>query len=95
MYAELPLFKTAVSWERLFDSDSEIDALESSIIPQFMKKCRWFGGKAKRIGSVAVNLSIPVKVGTDTHFFVILEVGYTQHPSELYFLPLTLAPVEA
>lgn len=95
MYAELPLFKTAVSWERLFDSDSEIDALESSIIPQFMKKCRWFGGKAKRIGSVAVNLSIAVKVGTDTHFFVILEVRYTQHASELYFLPLTLAPADA
>ncbi|MDZ7647420.1 MAG: hypothetical protein U5K54_09685 [Cytophagales bacterium] len=34
-----------------------------------MKKCRWFGGKARAISKMSIHKVIPVKVEGDTHFF--------------------------
>ncbi len=86
---ELPILKTDISWERIFDNYNEVRMLERKILPLFMKKCRWFGGKAKIISKVAINKVIPVKVEGDTHFLVIIEVHYVQRLPEFYFLPLT------
>jgi maltose alpha-D-glucosyltransferase/alpha-amylase len=86
---ELPLLKTDISWERLFDNYNEVRTFERKVLPLFMKKCRWFGGKAKVISKVAVHKVIPWKVDGDTHFLAIIEVDYVQRLPELYFLPLT------
>ncbi|MEJ7645504.1 MAG: maltose alpha-D-glucosyltransferase [Chryseolinea sp.] len=86
---ELPLVKTDVSWEKLFDNYNEVRALEKKVLPLFIRKCRWFGGRAKVISKVSINKSIALKVGGDTHFLTILEVQYVQRLPELYFLPLT------
>jgi maltose alpha-D-glucosyltransferase/alpha-amylase len=91
---ELPLLKTSVSWERVFDNYNEARLLERNVFPLFLKKCRWFGGKAKVMSKVATNLVIPLKVERDTHFLVILEVHYIQRLPELYFLPLTFVPAD-
>lgn len=86
---ELPLLKTETSWERLFDNYNEVRFFERKILPLFMKKCRWFGGKAKVISKIGVHKTIPLKVEGDTHFLSIIEVHYVQRLPELYFLPLT------
>lgn len=86
---ELPLLKTDVSWERLFDNYNEARLFERKILPPFMKKCRWFGGKAKVISKMGINKIIPLKVEGDTHFLMIVEVHYVQRLPEFYFLPLT------
>jgi maltose alpha-D-glucosyltransferase/alpha-amylase len=86
---ELGLIKTDVSWERLFDNYNEVRLIERKILPPFMKKCRWFGGKAKVISKLGIHKVIPVKVDGDTHFLTIIEVHYVQRLPELYFLPLT------
>jgi maltose alpha-D-glucosyltransferase / alpha-amylase len=85
---ELPLVKTDISWERLFDNYNEVRFFERKVLPLFMKKCRWFAGKAKVISKIAVHKTIPWKVDGDTHFFTIIEVHYVQRLPELYFLPL-------
>ncbi|MEO8470565.1 MAG: maltose alpha-D-glucosyltransferase [Chryseolinea sp.] len=86
---ELPLVKTEISWEKLFDNYNEVRSLERKVLPPFLKKCRWFGGKAKVVNKVSINKAIPLKVEGDTHFLVVLEVHYVQRLPELYFLPLT------
>lgn len=85
---ELPLVKTEISWERLFDNYNEARFFERTVLPPFMKKCRWFGGKAKVISKLVVHKVIPLKVDGDTHFMIIIEVHYVQRLPELYFLPL-------
>ena len=85
---ELPLIKTEVSWERLFDNYNEVRLFERKILQPFMKKCRWFGGKARTISKIAIHKVIPVKVDGDTHFLTIIEVDYVQRLPEFYFLPL-------
>lgn len=89
---ELPLLRTDISWERLFDNYNEVRGFERKILPPFMKKCRWFGGKAKAISKIGIHKTIPLKVEGDTHFLTIIEVHYVQRLPELYFLPLTFVP---
>ena len=86
---ELPLLKTAISWERLPFNYNERRSIERKILPLFMNKCRWFGGKAKSISRTTVQNAIPVKVEGDTHFLLLIEVQYTQQLPELYFLPVS------
>ncbi|MBL0743656.1 maltose alpha-D-glucosyltransferase [Chryseolinea lacunae] len=92
---ELPLVKTEVSWEKLFDNYNEVRVLERKILPPFMKKCRWFGGKAKVVSKVSINKTIALKVEGDTHFLTVLEVHYVQRLPEFYFLPLTFLPSDS
>lgn len=86
---ELPLLKTDISWERLFDNYNEVRSFERKILPLFMKKCRWFGGKARVINKIGIHKTIPLKIEGDTHFLSIIEVHYVQRLPELYFIPLT------
>lgn len=92
---ELFLLKTDVSWEKLFDHYNEIRILERKVLLPFMKKCRWFGGKAKQVNKVSINKAISVKVDGDTHFFTVIEVHYVQGLPEYYFTPLAFLPSDS
>ena len=92
---ELYLLKTEVSWEKLFDNYNELRLLERKILLPFMKKCRWFGGKAKVVSKVSIHKAISVKVDGDTHFLTVIEVDYVQRLPELYFLPLAFLPSDS
>jgi maltose alpha-D-glucosyltransferase/alpha-amylase len=60
-----------------------------------MKKCRWFGGKARAISKISVNKMIPLKVDGESHYLVIVEVHYVQRLPELYFLPMCFMPSDS
>jgi maltose alpha-D-glucosyltransferase/alpha-amylase len=64
---ELPLLKTNVSWEKMFNNYNEIRVFERKLLLPFMKKCRWFGGKAKVVSKLSICKSFPFKV--DGHSF--------------------------
>ncbi len=91
---ELPLFATDLSWEKVFNSYNEKRQFERKILPGFMKKCRWFGGKARVISKMGIEKMIPLKVNGQTHYLTLVEVHYVQRLPELYFLPLTFAPAD-
>lgn len=93
-HGELQLLKTDSSWEKVFNHYDEIRTFERKILPVFMKKCRWFGGKAKVISKMSVHKVVPLKVDGTMHFLSIIEVHYVQRLPELYFLPLTFVPSE-
>ncbi|HBK88111.1 MAG: maltose alpha-D-glucosyltransferase [Cyclobacteriaceae bacterium] len=91
---ELQLLKSEASWEKIFNHYEEVRTLERKILQPFMKKCRWFGGKAKVISKMAVNKVTPVKVDGNTHYLAVIEVHYVQRLPEYYFLPMTFVPSE-
>lgn len=91
---ELQLLKSEASWEKIFNHYEEVRTLERKILQPFMKKCRWFGGKAKVISKMAVNKVTPVKVDGNTHYLSVIEVHYVQRLPEYYFLPMTFVPSE-
>jgi len=91
---ELLLFKSGLSWEKIFSKFEEVREFERKIFPSFMKKCRWFSGKAKVISKMSVQKIITVKVEKTTHYLLFVEVHYVQRLPELYFLPITYFPTE-
>jgi maltose alpha-D-glucosyltransferase / alpha-amylase len=92
---ELFLFKSELSWERMFSNYNDVRVLERKVLQPFMKKCRWFGGKARAISKIGVNKLIPLKVDGETHYMVIVEVHYVQRLPELYFLPMCFMPSDS
>ncbi|NBP68952.1 MAG: maltose alpha-D-glucosyltransferase [Cytophagia bacterium] len=93
--AELYLHKTDISWERLLTNYNEVRILERKVFITFMRKCRWFGGKAKVITKVNIAKVIPLKIEGITYYFTIVEVSYAQRLPELYFIPLSFVSVDA
>jgi maltose alpha-D-glucosyltransferase/alpha-amylase len=91
---ELPLLKTNISWEKMFNNYNEIRVFERKLLLPFLRKCRWFGGKAKAVSKLTICKSFPYKVDGNTHFLTIVEVHYVQRLPELYFLPMCFVPTE-
>src|SRR5439155_8881424 len=84
------------SWDRLFTSRPLAPRLEE-ILPAYVRQRRWFGGKARRITSVAVADTIPVgpaSGGSDAEpiaFWTLLRVEYTEGDPETYAAPMAMA----
>ncbi|MBI3481966.1 MAG: alpha-glucosidase C-terminal domain-containing protein, partial [Bacteroidetes bacterium] len=92
---ELPLYQSDLSWERTFSNFENVRFLERKVLQPFMRKCRWFGGKARAISKISIDKIIPLKTSEDMHYLLVVEVHYVQKLPELYFLPLSFAQAEA
>jgi maltose alpha-D-glucosyltransferase / alpha-amylase len=93
--SELPHFVADMSWEKVFNSYNEKRLFERKILPVFMKKCRWFGGKARVISKMGIEKMIPLKVEGKTHYLTLVEVHYVQRLPEIYFIPLSFASADS
>ena len=91
---ELPLFSTEAAWDKAFTDYNEKRFFERKVLPSFMKKCRWFAGKAKVISRMGLLKMIPVKVEGRTHYLTLIEVHYVQRLPEIYFLPISFISSE-
>jgi maltose alpha-D-glucosyltransferase/alpha-amylase len=80
----LPL--EAESWESILEGAGRY-WLETAILPQFLAKQRWFGGKARRIRGVRIADWAAL---TDSSVVTVVNVDYERGESESYFLPLAL-----
>ncbi|MGD9201411.1 MAG: maltose alpha-D-glucosyltransferase [Chitinispirillia bacterium] len=83
--SEIALKKT---WEEIL-SAKYFRRLETDILPQFVKRSRWFGGKAWKIRSIKVIDTIELTNQNNRAFFLILGVSYTIGNTETYLLPLS------
>ncbi|HEX3437402.1 MAG TPA: maltose alpha-D-glucosyltransferase [Pseudacidobacterium sp.] len=74
-------------WQAVF-TDANLDRLKHSLLPDFLAKQRWFGGKAKQIRSVSVTDWTVFDQGRSVYLFVA--VRYDTGAEESYFMPLTM-----
>ncbi len=81
-------------WETIFQGKAKA-ALEA-ILPNFLRARRWFGGKARTIGSVRILEAIPMTAdsGGMRTFLALVKVEYREGKPETYVLPLTFAAGE-
>jgi len=79
-WIEFPYDKDALTW------------LEENVFYNYMRKCRWFAGKARMIKFLKIQqlLSIPVEDGLS--YLVILHLGYTYGDEEKYGMPVSFMP---
>ncbi len=84
---DVPLL-AARTWEEVF-AERRRHALTDAI-GQYLQARRWFGGKARTIGSVSVRDRIPLpKEGA---YLALIDLEYTDGEPETYLLPLAIAP---
>lgn len=79
-------------WNDFFAEERHIHQLENQILPAYLRKCRWFGGKSRIITAVKIYQHIPLPGKPDTVHFLILKVRYPDGPTEMYTLPLSFIP---
>lgn len=82
------------SWLKFFEDKDAINALLNKALPTYLLKCRWFGGKSKKIKYFRVQFNIPFHFSNTCVYMMIVEASYVAAYSESYFLPLFFSEEE-
>ncbi len=88
----VPVITVARRWEGLLKGRGRT-ALEN-LLPEFLSRRRWFGGKGRSIQGVDLLEAIPVPRDGDKAWVLLLEVSYTEGEPETYVLPVAFAEGE-
>ncbi|HVV55397.1 MAG TPA: maltose alpha-D-glucosyltransferase [Mucilaginibacter sp.] len=77
-------------WKDLMRRDV-VEQLENHILPHYMMRLRWFGGKARGISRMRIADSINIPGGEGDVTLLLVEVSYREGLPELYQLPVSWA----
>ena len=66
------------------------EALEAAL-PDYLRSCRWFGGKARTIRSVRTVDAMPMAHEGEPSYVAILRVDYADETYQHYVLPISVA----
>jgi maltose alpha-D-glucosyltransferase/alpha-amylase len=75
-------------WEEIFKGAVR-RRLEESVLPEYLRRCRWFGSKSRKINRVTILEEARVEDNGWSCRLVILKVEYSQGAKEKYLLPLS------
>ncbi len=79
-WTEFALDKKAIAW------------LEENVFYEYMRKCRWFAGKARMIKFLKVQQLLSMPIDGGLAYLVILHIGYTYGDEEKYAMPVSFLP---
>ncbi len=82
------LITTSKTWLKFFDDKDAVQLFLSKALPIYLPRCRWFGGKSKKIKYFKVQYNIPFVFNNTGLYMMVLEANYVAAYSESYFLPL-------
>ncbi len=85
---ELPGVEYVDSWEELI-TGSLSRRLETRILPAYLQRSRWFRSKTRNIRKVQLVENVQLKTDSRACHLLLLEVYFSEGPSETYLLPLT------
>ncbi len=80
-----PMIAGPAAW-----SDRVIGRLEAVILPDYLRTCRWFGGKGRALRGLRVTHNLPFGALAAARILVI-EVAFAEGLPESYLLPLIVA----
>ncbi len=86
--AQIPVYTVPGALEDLFRTQNR--SLLADMIPQYLIRCRWFGGKARQVKSAMVTEAIPFPYDASLAYFVMVKIGYLEGEPETYVLPLAI-----
>jgi maltose alpha-D-glucosyltransferase/alpha-amylase len=88
----IPELAVAVGWDTIFESGSK-EQLEA-VLPNYLARRRWFGGKARHVERMEIIDAIPIRQATPLPYVALIRVLYTEGDPETYMLPLSFASGE-
>jgi maltose alpha-D-glucosyltransferase / alpha-amylase len=85
--ARPPTLSITGRWEQLLRGRHQ--TVLETLLPDYLKTRRWFGGKARTIQTVAIQETIPIPRESPVAYLTWVHVTYTDAEPETYVLPLT------
>ncbi len=83
----------AGSWEELLTG--HLRPIFESMLPDYLRRQRWFGAKARTIQSCQIKDVVPVKANNAPDARILLvKVDYVEGEPETYVLPVSFTPAE-
>lgn len=86
---KIPELHTRENWEVILEERMR-ERLENDILPEYLRRCRWFGGKGKIIQEVSIVEHLPLFNDANVSYLLFLEVKYAEDTRDLYLLPVSL-----
>ena len=87
----LPEISVKKHWQEVLEGDIRT-FLEKSVLPKYIKSCRWYGGKARQQKKVVINENISIPVDGDFASLLMLRVNYVTGSPENYILTIAYSP---
>ena len=84
--SQLPLLTVPGRWGAILAGKARA-ALEE-ILPGYLRTCRWFGGKARRIKAAAIRDVVPVSNTDSMYYLTFVQVEFGEEEAETYALPI-------
>jgi maltose alpha-D-glucosyltransferase/alpha-amylase len=84
----IPQLSVDGSWQMVFKGRSK-ERFEEEIIPIYLRSCRWFGGKARKIQVSTIVENIRMQLNSFIANTLLIEVKYTEGSSDTYLLPVS------
>lgn len=85
---------TLKSWPEAFDDAVFREQFTRTILPAYLKKCRWFAGKARKLKDIRVKEEIHFKTGESEVRILIIDAYYRSGKLEQYLLPVVWTALE-
>ncbi|MEW6298560.1 MAG: maltose alpha-D-glucosyltransferase [Thermodesulfobacteriota bacterium] len=90
---QVPTVPVDGAWERLFQGKAR--ATLESVLPNYLRTRRWFGGKARPLRAAAIPEVVPFPYdGSHGAYLISVVVSYVDGDPETYVLPVTVATGE-
>lgn len=85
--AGFPEVAVTGDWQNILAGKS-MERLEQAVLPHYLKRCRWFGGKGRVMSRVAIGGILPVAANGSAVVLALIETAYADGSGETYLLPL-------
>jgi trehalose synthase-fused probable maltokinase len=79
-------------WKDFAKDKKSLTFLEQNVFYEYMRKCRWFAGKARMIKFLKVQQLLDLPIDGGKAYLIIVHVGYTYGDEEKYALPVSFLP---
>jgi len=83
---QIPTLTLTTDWKTIFTS-SRAKTLLENILPNYLKRRRWFQGKNRNIQGAKILESIPIPHEVAKGYLTLIEVEYNEGDQEIYVLP--------
>ena len=88
--AAVPVLFSGPVWDTTLDSSLRT-IIERQVLPEYLPRQRWFGGKAREIGATRFSDWTTLRRGLHPAFLAFVDVEYRDGGVEQYVLPLAMA----
>jgi len=84
----IPDVESPAVWKDIFQTYSARRLFEKKLLPAYLRSCRWFSGKSRKLVSMEVVNAPAIPLPRGAAYLLLLHLRYADGLPETYFLPV-------